>query len=178
MYLLIIILILIISCIIIFYLFSNYFNKFNKEITGSHEKNQEYYHGSSAKINELKPMSSGVLEGESAVFATDNKSTALMFIGKWNDSDISYGSYGEHHFALELYPNTFDKLKKSGYLYTVSSNGFYHDKRLGLQNEFINKNSVKIIKTEKIKNAFNEMKKLKEIEFITFDEMLKRLFSN
>ena len=132
-----------------------------------------YYHGSNCvpSDNVLLPRPSDVLNGESVVFATNRKSTALMFIGRWSDSDIEHGfiihNGVEQEYAREQYPGAFDLLKVGGYVHCVNADEFRSNDRLGLTDvEFIARNPVKIIKTEYIPNVFNELVKTGVIEFI------------
>ncbi len=136
-----------------------------------------YYHGSKTKIEGyLKPMPSRVIDNEKAVFATPSKTLALIYSCKWNDSDIELGRVNGKLVIREQYPNAFDLLKNDGYIYEFSSDGFQTDKRLGMKNdEFINYNKVKILKTYKVSNVLTQIKKLKEVTLITIDEYVKFL---
>ena len=71
----------------------------------------ELYHGSSHHIKTLEPRPTRVLEGESAVFATDSKTLSIIFIPKWTDCDFHLGYYNGRLYAMELYPDSFDLLK-------------------------------------------------------------------
>lgn len=134
-----------------------------------------YYHGSKTQITTLEPRPSRVINNEKAVFATNSLSTALMFIGDWDDRDISYGTYNDIHYAIEHHHGTFNKLRCSGYVHMVDPELFHSDPRLGLQDrEFISHEEVPVIDHMYIDDAFEEMKKLGEIKFVTFEEMLER----
>ena len=135
---------------------------------------EKYYHGSKFKIDSkyLEPRASRVIDNEKAVFATNNRAFALMFINKWNDSQIQLGSIGGSLYCLEMHPNTFNLLKGSGYIYGLSPSYFSTDKRLGMKKvEFISKKRVTILKVIKIKDALAEIKK--SIIMITFDKQEK-----
>jgi hypothetical protein len=133
-----------------------------------------YYHGSSTEIkDQLEPRPTRVLDGENAVFAANSMSAALMFIGKWNDEDIMFGTHDDVMMAIELRPGTFDKLRASGYIYYVDPAKFTSDPRLGMdQIEFISRDPVPIIKWEPITDAFECMKIRGEIKFITFERLM------
>lgn len=146
---------------------------------GRNERTEEYYyHGSSVLVEgKLEPRPSKVIEGDSAVFATNDLSTALMFIGTWSDADISYGTYNGVHHAVELHPGAFDLLKKPGYIYLLDPKYFKSDPRLGLQEkEFISCEEVPIVETVHIEDAFTEMQKLGVIKFVIFSDMMNALF--
>ena len=119
-----------------------------------------YYHGSSIKIDSyLQPHSSKVIDDEKAVFATPKKFIACIFIPKWNDDMIGFGSYNDEWFLQENVKDAFKIFNISGYIYTVSSKNFKNDERLGLQdNEFICYETVEILKTEYIENVFDVIK--------------------
>ena len=143
----------------------------------------ELYHGSSHLIKKLEPRPSRVIEGEEAVFATNSKVLATVFIPKWTDCDFQLGVHNNLIYAVENYPNAFDLLKVKnerdvgGYLYTVSSDGFQSDKRLGMRDhEFINKNKVDIQRTEIIEDVYEYLLDSPEISMITYDQMIDALF--
>lgn len=130
-----------------------------------------YYHGSPTKLEKLEPRPSFVINNESAVFATDKRYLALVFIAKANDQDIELGFINNKPYILEQYPGAFDKFlkKKSGYIYYLDPKQFKQDKRLGMYNhEFISYNPVNILKTEKIKDIYEELVK-SELNIVTFD---------
>ena len=123
---------------------------------------RNYYHGSSVNISGkyLLPRKSYVINNEKAVFATNRKYIALTFAIKWDDSIFAQGHINKKLYIRELYPNTFDMFKTSGYIYYVNSKGFHGDKRLGMTGfEFIKHGKVKILKKQYIKNVYDELKK-------------------
>ena len=143
------------------------------------KKDSDYYfHGSTINIkNEiLKPKSSNVIDNEKAVFATNNKSLSVLFMAKWDDSHIQAGFYNNTLIVEEIYDGAFDKLKVSGYIYYVDPKQFKNDKRLGMQGyEFISNETVKILKRVEIKNAYNYLKRQKDIKLVSFFNKMKVL---
>ncbi len=109
-----------------------------------------YYHGSTQELTRIDPRPSNVLGGESAVFATDDKLLALIFIAKWNDDDLSVGYINNKLYVGEKYHGALNLLVVNGYLHTVSSANFIHDNRCGLRNEHICKGPVEVINIELI----------------------------
>jgi hypothetical protein len=135
-----------------------------------------YYHGSPILIDKskdgcryLETKFSKILGGQKAVFATNSKEMAILFIPKWTDADIDFGTSNGVFYCMEQYPGAFKLLKKSGYLYEVPTKPFKSDNRLGIKkHEFISKDKVKIAKYTKIKNAYKELEKSKDVVFISF----------
>ena len=155
----------------------NYYNKYKKykaqylqlkQFGGA----QYYYHGSSNEIDGdyIEPKLSKVIDDEEAVFATNEKYVALVFIPKWSDCDLEFGHYGDVPHMMEIYPGAFDKLKNvSGYMYYLDPTNFESDSRLGMKkHEFISKQKEKIIKKEFVEDVWKELEK-SEIKLITFD---------
>jgi hypothetical protein len=140
-------------------------NKPKNEITYTY-----LYHGSKTKINDkLEPKPSGVLEGESAVFAVCDRVWAALFIGEWLDSDLSVSLYDGKRVIREYYSNAFDLLKKQGFIYRVKSDGFKSDVRLGLNGiEFISKKPKKIEETEHVPNAYEILSSDKDTVLLHF----------
>ena len=122
----------------------------------------ELYHGSRFFIEEeyLKPMPSNILSKEEVVFASDDKDVAVIFIGNWTDEDFEFGKWTGYKFnIIEKYKGAVErKLNISGYVYTVGSENFERDYRLGLNEEYINKNKVKILERQFIKNVLSYIK--------------------
>lgn len=142
-------------------------------------KPKYYYHGSSHDLTVLKPKSSRVIEGEDAVFATDSSDLAVIFIPKWNDCDLDLGYHHNILYVMEQYPGAFEKLKNvSGFLYSVDPEQFGTDHRLGMQkHEFISKQPVKIVKTEKISSVYKFLKD-SSMNMITYDQKLDAVFGS
>lgn len=69
------------------------------------------FHSSLHKIEGgfLEPRPSGVISGESAVFAANKRFVSLMFLAKWTDLDLSFGSTGGIWFSVEQYPRRLRK---------------------------------------------------------------------
>lgn len=140
--------------------------------------NKILYHGSSHKINILEPRPSMVISNEKAVFATNSKTLAVVFIPKWNDCDLDLGYHHNVLYCAEQYPDAFDKLKGvSGFIYTVDRSYFMSDDRLGMkQHEFISKTEVPILSTETINDVYNYLKKV-NMCMITYDQKLDALWN-
>jgi len=113
------------------------------------------FHGSSTLVEgALNPMPSRVVDGERVVFATNKRWIALLNIVRFTGADLEYG-YDEDGAAYikEMYHDAFVKiaLQGTGYLYTVSAEGFGGDERLGMPgSEFISRSAAPIIATEEI----------------------------
>lgn len=140
----------------------------------------ELYHGSSHLIKTLEPKPTLVLEGDDAVFATNSKVLSIIFIPKWTDCDFQLGYHNGRLYAIENYSNAFDLLKAknhhnvAGYVYTVNSDGFESDERLGMKmHEFINKNKVDVLRTEIIDDVYEYVMNSPDIAMITFDQMIE-----
>lgn len=165
-------------------LFKQFFEERKKEIEVFHRwKSMVYladpsvmYHGSKIAnpTKVLYPMPSGVLNGESAVFATPDRTLALLFIADWTDNDLTVGYINGQLTVEERYKGAFQTifLNKSGYLYLVSANTFQTDARLGMQShEFISKESVPIIGSLFVPDLWVELQSLRaEIAFVEFVE--------
>jgi hypothetical protein len=120
------------------------------------------YHGSRNKIEDgwFQPRPSKVIDGEKAVFATNTKWMALAFASGLTHSQIDLGVAQGIPYMAEMYPGAFDLLKIPGYLYTVNSEGFESDPRLGMQgHEFIHRKPVRILQTEFIPNLLEALQK-------------------
>jgi hypothetical protein len=130
------------------------------------------YHGSNKKLDCLSPSPSKVINGENAVFATNRRWLALCFIAKFEDSDIELGYINGIPYIEELKENAFESLKVPGYIYTVPSNNFISDDRLGIQNmEFISTVETNIVETEEIDDVYKELKNT-EVYMIPYDIVL------
>jgi hypothetical protein len=149
-----------------------YFNINNKKMT------KYYYHGSEKNITGtvLDPRPSRVIDNEKAVFATNTKALALLFIPKWSDNDFELTCYNNHIYFIENYPNAFDHIfsDKSGYIYQVDKQKFHSDDRLGMKNhEFISDSTVQIQKKEYIPDIVSILKQQTDIRIIKFDNKMK-----
>lgn len=126
------------------------------------------YHGSTKKLSNIDPKPSGVLNGQARVFATPNFRDALVFIPRWDDLDLEYGSIGRHTYMMERYPKAFDLLKTSGYVHKLSPTNFKRDNRIG-PDEYISTHSEPVLEIFEIKNVLRELKKT-DIVFITYSQ--------
>lgn len=118
-----------------------------------------YYHGSSTSgIKVFEPRPSRVIDGETAVFATNEKWIALVSAVRHTGVDLDYGYVGEAYIA-EMWPGAFQMLKQSGYLYYINRYGFHSDPRLGMRNhEFIRRSRVKVVRCQPIPNIYQALK--------------------
>lgn len=116
------------------------------------------YHGSVGEFSVLSPSQSDVIDGESAVFATDQRWLALAFIPKYTDDDISLGFVNGVPYLKEMRDGAFNLLTIAGFIYTVSAERFRSDPRLGLQqHEFICDVPVPVMKSEIVPNVYHEL---------------------
>lgn len=122
------------------------------------------YHGSKHPVTAgaPEPRPSRVIDGESAVFATNSRWLALVFIAGATDDNIEIGVIGDNGKAIpyiaEARPGAFELLKIPGYIYTVSSRGFKSDPRLGMcRHEFIKRSAAKITHTERILSVWDAL---------------------
>lgn len=111
------------------------------------------------------------------MFAANKKFVSLMFLAKWTDLDLSFGSTDGIWFSVEQYPGAFEKTfkGKTGYVYSVKKSGFVGDPRLGLQGtELIKKSPAKIEKTEYVPDVWDALQQT-VIVFVTFTEYMRLL---
>lgn len=142
--------------------------------------NKLLYHGSSKDLDILKPMASKVIDGEAAVFATNAKFLAIIFIASnATDSDIDIGFIHDVPYILEQWPGAFDKFLKgrAGYLYYVNAENFHSDKRLGMHNhEFISNNDEKILKKERIEDIYEALLKT-DVNIVDYDSKMECIYN-
>lgn len=133
------------------------------------------YHGSHSQFKTLKPFPIGVINGESAVFATPNYNSAVVFSAQWTDWNFGFGSVNGSQYLCEQYPGALSKLNKTGFIHYVNAKSFHNDKRLP-KSELISYNSVKVLKCEKI----NVMKIIMKsnIRIIYFEDLFNDLQRN
>jgi hypothetical protein len=120
------------------------------------------YHGSNFLLTrEISPRKSHLLDGEAAVFATNLRWLALVFIPRSTNDDLDIGFWGDEPYVEEMYAGAFNLLRgMSGYVYTVDAAGFHGDPRLGLVNhELIRDSAVPIAATEFVPDVFEALKK-------------------
>lgn len=144
-------------------------------IYGSNENIDQkvYYHGSSKIIDVLEPRPSGVINNEKAVFATSSYTDAVIFSTLWSDYNFSFGTYNGDKYLIEMYPGAFEKLNTTGYIHHVPANKFHHDKRTGLNNEFISFHPVKPLTYDTV-NVKDYLSK-SDVQMITYDKYVKLL---
>lgn len=133
---------------------------------------QYYYHGSAhlLKSKSLLPHPSKVINNESAVFATNQKWLALVFIAHATDRYMEIGFVNAKGYILEQEPNVFKKFlkNKSGYIYYVDPKNFRSDSRLGLRSyEFISDNPTTVLRQEYVPDIYKALKK-ENVRLITW----------
>ena len=124
------------------------------------------YHGS--PIGGLKHIEPSIsTHGKNWVYATKDKSVALIFLQKWNDYLINQSINNGQHELTERLPNVFKEIYKgkSGFLYYLDSKNFI-DGQTSFTPEVISNKIEQVIKCEEIKDCYVklcEMEKNKEI---------------
>ena len=123
----------------------------------------------------LKPFSHNAMDGEKAVFATNDIMFALsMAYGTGNDIAVGYHcntKTKEKEFYIdELEKGKLKLLDNVASIYIVEETNFVNDDRL-LKEEFISKKEVKVIKEIIVKSALKELEKLKA-NIIKYDDVL------
>jgi hypothetical protein len=114
------------------------------------------FHGSEKKINDnqLLPRPSRLMDGQSVVFATNQRWIALVCICRSNDADLEFGFENGRPYIKELWAHAFAIINKPGYIYTVMAEDFESDQRLGMVNhEFVAHSPVDIVVREYIKKS-------------------------
>jgi len=142
-----------------------------------------FYHGSNVLIADeyLKAMSSLPGEKSKKIYATPKKSVALRYLAS-SQVNFKWNIKRNYIWILEFSRNEFDKLKTSGYIYTLNRskvrNQFDWDENDKEWVEITSKKEIEKIYYEEriyIKNAYNEMTERKDLILISFDELLKFL---
>ena len=115
------------------------------------------YHGSTiGNMKIIKPNIS--THGHPYVYATPLIGIAVGYLGRWNDFDISTGTYNNIPYMVERYPNAMKKIfKNTGYIYTVDPSGFINKAKINgkielMGFEFISTKPVKVLSMETINN--------------------------
>lgn len=127
------------------------------------------YHGSDRKLTALLPRSSRVLDGARRTFATTSFETAVIFIPKWTDSDLEYGSVAGVRYVMEQYPGAFGLLRASGFVHEVSPANFETDARLGLSNEYVSTKKEVVQKVTPVRDALRTLRRT-DLVFVPFEE--------
>lgn len=128
------------------------------------------YHGSNSIIKgNITPYQSKIMEGERVIFATPNFDLSVIFIPKWSDEDLDLGRMeGEPLFEVkERYKGAFEKLKISGYVYTLRSDNFKKDDGLGMSEEFVSFHEEDVLCIDEIHNVYEYIKGKKECFLLT-----------
>ena len=133
------------------------------------------YHGSKyPNLTVIKPSHHNVVDGKAVVFATPDIRFALSMIhGTGDQIAVGYTvntKTGEEEMYLdEIQPGALELLDAPGYLYEVSADGFYQDKRL-IRVEMIRDTEITVIQATKIENVLQEMKKY-DISITKYDDV-------
>ncbi len=140
------------------------------------------YHGSKhPNLTVIKPSRHNVVDGKAVVFATPDIRFALsMIYGTGDQIAVGYTvntKTGEEEMyldeiqldALALLNASGYLLDAPGYLYEVSADGFYQDKRL-IRVEMIRDTEITVIQATKIENVLQEMKKY-DISITKYDDV-------
>lgn len=140
----------------------------------SSQKPKYLYHSSHKNIkgNYLLPFYSPLVK-KKVVFATHIKAMTLKFAGeKWTDNDFSSGRIRGIEYMMPRHKDAVKKLDTHGYIYTISSEGFYKINN----REWIKEEKVKILRRRKIKNVLNALKR-HGVKIPKY-ENLKRIYIN
>ena len=133
------------------------------------------YHGSKhANLTVIKPSRHNAVAGKAVVFASPDIRFALsMIFGTGEQIAVGYtinAKTGEEEMYLdELQPNAFELLNAPGYLYEVSADGFYQNKRL-MSAEMIRDKETKVVRVTEIENVLLEIKKY-NISITKYDDV-------
>ena len=122
------------------------------------------YHGSTASdVEWLRPNTNKAVEGKKVIFATSDRRFALTMI-HGTDKTIAVGyeidtKTGEQVLYIkELKEGALKTLEQPGYIYEVSSKGFYKTSQQML-NEWVCDTPVKVIKHIYVENVLATLKK-------------------
>jgi hypothetical protein len=121
------------------------------------ESNGFLFHGSKNELSSLIPFPSH-LSDKPVVFA-GKLWVALSFIPKWNDNDIEHGTINGIPTIKSKNKNAQDLFNTSGFIYVLPNEKFTQTKEIAGY-EFISYAEVPVIKTFKIDNVFNALKRL------------------
>ena len=117
------------------------------------------YHGSTVgNLKVIKPHVS--THNKAYVYATPYLGIAVGYLGKWNDFDISTGTYNDIPYMVERYSNAIKTIfKHTGYIYTVDGSEFRNEFISGSLElrkfELVCDKPVKPISMEKISSPYN-----------------------
>ena len=133
------------------------------------------YHGSQVPdLKVLKPNSHNAVSKRPVVFATSDIRFALaMMYGTGDELAVGYfvdtNTHEEEMYIDELQPNKLRLLEAPGYLYEVSTEGFYQDPVLS-HVELVKDTEAQVIKVSKIYNILDELKKHK-ITIVKYEDV-------
>ena len=133
------------------------------------------YHGSQiSDLKILKPSPHNAVNKRAVVFATSDIRFALaMIYGTGDELAVGYfvntDTHEEEMYIDELQPNKLKLLEAPGYLYEVRAKGFYQDSSLS-HVELVKDTEAEVIKTTRIENVLNELKKHR-ISIVKYDDV-------
>ena len=118
------------------------------------------YHGSKhPNVKIIMPRPSITVDNESVVFAGDYWA-AVSYTRPWTDNDIIQGTINHEPYLEECYHGAFKKIfNRWGYVYTVPSNTFVHDKRV-VEYSMVSRTSVRPIAVTLIEDQIKTLDKL------------------
>jgi hypothetical protein len=137
-------------------------------------KGKRLYHGTDRKIKEdrLRPSKScRTIKGKKfcdrvpKVYTTSNDKIALIFASQ---VPSVHAVIRGDKVIYYLYKKDFDKLKSAGYIYEVEKKGFKKGPRTKYD-EYVSKQSVKIIKKRFIPSVYKEIMRNKNIIVVLED---------
>lgn len=124
-----------------------------RDRVGGAQRQKYFYHGTDRTVDVFEPRPSRVIDNELAVFATSSYADAVVFSAQWTDYDFVFGSVNGERFLIENYPDALEKLNRNGYIHYLPPKSFTHDRRLGLSNEYISRESVAALKCDVVNIA-------------------------
>lgn len=132
-----------------------------------------FYYGTDRNINGYFDPVYREISGRRAVYGTQSRTHALLYIAKWGSLDLDLIKAPNGILLIEKYYGAFNRLKSSGFLYTFSDDGFkyYGEERIPY-NFNISEIRKEIIHKEYIKNVLSELTKCRDIQLITFDQKM------
>lgn len=136
------------------------------------------YHGSSLALEELRPYPSNALDGEAAVFATDDFDHSVLFGAKWTDFHFMFGQWDDDPSKwklIEQYPGAFNKLKGVKVYVHILDASLFHCLRRKQSiknrlppNEFISYEPVIPIRRKIIRDAYAHLAR-SDIQLIPYN---------
>lgn len=130
------------------------------------------YHGST--IGNLRTITPHIsTHNQAYVYATPYIGIAVAYLARFDDFDISTGTYNGKPYIVERYKNALKTIyKKPGYIYTVEGTNFVSNigynkanSKIDLRGfEVVSDKPVKVISMEKITNPYEYIRSLNKSE--------------